>query len=95
MSEIKVTFGEMAAAQQNVASTAQRMNAQLEDLRRSLAPMVATWTGQAAEDYQVKQRQWDTSAADLNHVLTQIGVALGHANEGYQQVEQSNASRWA
>jgi WXG100 family type VII secretion target len=95
MSEIKVTFGEMAAAQQNVASTAQRMNAQLEDLRRSLAPMVATWTGQAAEDYQVKQRQWDTSAADLNQVLTQIGVVLGHANEGYQQVEQSNASRWA
>jgi WXG100 family type VII secretion target len=95
MSEIKVTFGEMAAAQQNVAGTAQRMNAQLEDLRRSLAPMVATWTGQAAEDYQVKQRQWDTSAADLNQVLTQIGVALGRANEGYQQVEQSNASRWA
>ncbi|HEY2096677.1 MAG TPA: WXG100 family type VII secretion target [Pseudonocardia sp.] len=94
MSEIKVTFGEMAAAQQNVAGTAQRMNAQLEDLRRSLAPMVATWTGQAAEDYQVKQRQWDTSAADLNQVLTQIGVALGRANEGYQQVEQSNASRW-
>jgi 6 kDa early secretory antigenic target len=95
MSEIKVTFGEMAAAQQNVASTAQRMNSELADLKRSLAPMVATWTGQAAEDYQVKQRQWDTSAAYLTPVLTQIGVALAPANDGYQQVEQSNASRWA
>ncbi|WP_028926900.1 WXG100 family type VII secretion target [Pseudonocardia acaciae] len=95
MSEILVTFGEIAAAQQNVASTAQRLNAQLDDLKRFLAPMVSTWTGQAAEDYQVKQRQWDTSAADLNQVLAQIGIALGHANDGYQQVERANASRWA
>jgi WXG100 family type VII secretion target len=95
VSEILVTFGELANAQQSVAQTAQRLNAQLDDLRRYLAPMVATWSGQAAQDYQAKQRQWDTSAADLNQVLTQIGVALGHANEGYQQVEQSNASRWA
>jgi len=95
MSEILVTFGELANAQQSVASTSQQMNAQLEDLKRQLAPLVATWSGQAAEDYQAKQRQWDTSANDLNQVLTQIGVALGHANEGYQQVEQANASRWA
>jgi len=94
MSEILVTFGELANAQQSVASTSQQMNAQLEDLKRQLAPLVATWSGQAAEDYQAKQRQWDTSANDLNQVLTQIGVALGHANEGYQQVEQANASRW-
>lgn len=95
MAEIMVTFGEIAAAQHNVASTSQRMTAQLEDLKRFLAPMVASWTGQAAEDYQVRQRQWDTAAADLTAVLSQIGVALGHANEGYQQVERANASRWA
>ena len=94
MAEILVTFGEIAAAQQNVTSTAQRMNAQLDDLKRYLAPLVATWTGQAAEDYQVKQRQWDTAAAGLNAVLARIGVALGQANEGYQQVERANASRW-
>lgn len=95
MSEILVTFGEIAAAQQNVASTAQRLNAQLDDLKRYLAPMVASWTGVAADDYRAKQRQWDMAATDLNQVLTQIGVALGQANEGYQQVERANASRWA
>lgn len=94
MSEIKVTFGELGNAQQNVASTSQRMTSQLEDLKRFLAPMVASWTGQAAQDYQVKQRQWDTAAADLTAVLAQIGVAVGHANDGYQQVEAANARRW-
>jgi WXG100 family type VII secretion target len=93
-SAIKVTFGELAGAQQNVARTSQQMTAQLEDLKRFLAPMVATWSGAAADDYNVKQRQWDTAAADLTAVLARIGVAVGHANDGYQQVEAANARRW-
>lgn len=94
MSEIKVTFGELSAAQQSVASTSQRISGQLDELKRYLAPLAATWEGQAAQDYQVKQRQWDAAAADLTAVLAQIGVALGSANDNYQLVEQANARRW-
>lgn len=94
MSEIKVSFGELAAAQQNVAATAQRISTQLEDLRRFLAPLAVGWQGEAATDYRVKQQRWDTAAADLAAVLAQIGVALGTANENYQLVEQANARRW-
>lgn len=94
MSEIKVTFGELSVAQQSVASTSQRISSQLDELKRYLAPLAATWEGQAAQDYQVKQRQWDTAAADLTAVLAQIGVALGSANDNYQLVEQANARRW-
>ena len=94
MPEILVTFGEIGNAQQSVVTTAQQMNQQLEDLKRFLQPMVATWSGAAAEQYQAQQRKWDTAAADLNQVLSQIGVALGHANEQYQRVEQANAARW-
>lgn len=94
MSEIKVTFGELAAAQQNVAGTTQRITARLDELRRYLAPMAATWEGQAATDYRTRQRQWDSAAADLTAVLGRIGVALGAANDNYQQVEQANARRW-
>ena len=66
----------------------------MEDLRRFLAPMVATWGGPRPQDYQVRQKQWDTAAADLAAVLGQIGVALGAANDGYQQAEHANAARW-
>lgn len=92
--EIKVTFSALAAAQGDVATTASRITAQLDDLKRYLAPMVATWQGRAAGDYQVKQRQWDTAATDIAAVLAQIGVALGSANDSYQQVENANAARW-
>lgn len=94
MSEIKVTFAALEAAQSDVSGVAGRMTGQLEDLKRFLAPLVATWEGQAATEYQAKQRQWDTAAAGLANVLGRIGVALGTANESYRQVEQSNASRW-
>lgn len=93
-SEIKVTFGALGAAQGDVATTASRITGQLEDLKRFLAPMVATWQGQAAAEYQLKQRQWDSAAADIAAVLAQIGVALGSANDSYQQVERVNAARW-
>jgi 6 kDa early secretory antigenic target len=94
MGEIKVTFAALEAAQSDVSGVAARMTNQLEDLKRFLAPMVATWEGQASAEYQAKQRQWDTAAAGLATVLGQIGVALGTANESYRQVEQANAARW-
>jgi early secretory antigenic target protein ESAT-6 len=94
MPEIKVTFGALDAARADVAGTAGRMSSRLEDLKRLLAPLVATWEGQAAEEYRTAQRKWDTAATDLTAVLNQIGVALGQAHDGYRQVEQANAARW-
>ena len=94
MSEIKVTFAALQAAQSDVTNTAARISGQLADLKRYLAPLVATWEGQAATEYRAKQRQWDTAAADLAAVLSQIGVTLNAANESYQQVERSNTQRW-
>ena len=92
--EIKVTFGALEAARADVAGTATRISGRLEELERFLAPLVATWEGEAATEYRIKQRQWDTAAAELAAVLAQIGVALGAANESYRQVEQVNAARW-
>jgi early secretory antigenic target protein ESAT-6 len=94
MSEIRVSFGALEAARADVAGTAARVSGQLEDLKRFLAPLVAGWDGQAATEYQARQRQWDAAAADLFGVLAQIGVALGVANDSYRRVEQVNAARW-
>jgi WXG100 family type VII secretion target len=94
MGEIKVTFGAMDAARADVAGTASRITTRLDELKRMLAPMVATWDGAAAAEYREAQRKWDAAAADLATVLSQIGVALGSAHDGYRQVEQANAARW-
>jgi 6 kDa early secretory antigenic target len=95
MSEIKVTFSALETARADVASTAARMQSRLEDLKRFLAPLAATWEGAASAEHQARQRQWDTAAADLARVLGEIGVQLGHANDSYQQAERSNTALWA
>ena len=95
MSEIRVTFGEIEAAQQNVVANSGRVEAQLADLKAFLAPLVADWTGTAATNYQGRQREVDTAWADLNGVLRQIGMHLGTVNDNYRATEATNANRWA
>lgn len=92
---VKVTYSELSAAQGNITGTVNVVNGQLDDLRSFLAPMVSTWEGNAAENYNALQRQWDTAAAELNQVLAQIATAVGTANDAYNQAETANANRFA
>jgi WXG100 family type VII secretion target len=94
MSEIKVTFAALETARADVSGTAAGITGRLDDLKRLLAPLAATWAGQAAQEYQQRQRQWDTAAADLTAVLGQIGLALGQAHDEYLAAETVNAGRW-
>ena len=93
--EILVTFESIAQAQGDVAATSSSINGQLADLKSYLAPMVSSWTGAAAQDYQAKQAQWDSAARDLNTVLAQIGAALGTAHDNYNQAETANRNTWS
>lgn len=92
---ILVTFGSVLEAAGDTDAIAGQIEQELSDLKGYLAPMVATWTGAASGDYQALQRQWDTSAADLNGVLRQIAQALRTAHGNYTEAEQQNASIWA
>ncbi|RZS90372.1 WXG100 family type VII secretion target [Motilibacter rhizosphaerae] len=95
MSEILVTFSAISQAQGDIATTSQNINSELADLKAYLAPLVATWSGQAAENYQAKQKQWDEAAAEINQILDAIGRAVGNAHDDFQAAESSNASIWA
>jgi len=92
--EIKVAFGALEAARTDVAGTAARISGRLDDLRRAVTPLAASWDGQAAEGYRQWQRVWDASAADLARILVEIGKALGDAEAGYRATESANAALW-
>ena len=64
-SQIKVTFEAMDTAASDAESAASKIQGQLEQLKAELAPLVASWTGEAATDYQARQKLWDTSADEL------------------------------
>ena len=94
MGEIKVTFAALDVARGDVVGTATRIAGRLDDLRRAVVPLAATWDGQAADEYRIRQRQWDTAAADLTRVLADIARALGDADDGYRATETANAALW-
>lgn len=91
---IQVTFGELESARGSIQTTWANITRELEDLKRFLAPMVETWTGDASIAYQAHQAKWDRASADLNQVLNQIGVALGTSNENFQAAESANTARY-
>lgn len=91
---ILVTFEAVQGAQNDTAATYAAINNELSDLHAYLAPLVASWTGQASENYQALQKQWDTAATDLNSVMNTISAALGTAHTNYTGAENANASMW-
>jgi early secretory antigenic target protein ESAT-6 len=91
---IKVTFGGLEAAAGNIKTQANHVEQSLGDLKSFLQPLVASWTGNAAQEYQEHQRKWDQAAADLHQVLAAIGIAVNDAASAYRQGEQANSARW-
>lgn len=91
---IKVTFGPIATAVSDTSTIATQMNQQLDDLKKYLSPLVASWTGQAATNYQALQTQWDTSAANLTQILQQISTTLQTSHDNYNTTETTNAHIW-
>jgi WXG100 family type VII secretion target len=92
--QILVTFGAINEAAMDADSIATQIAQQLSDLKAYVAPLAATWSGEAAGDFQALQAKWDTSANDLNQVLRQISQALRVAGEQYRATENSNSSIW-
>lgn len=90
-----VTFGAIDAAASDTDAVAGQIDQQLDDLKSYLAPLVASWTGQAASDYQALQSKWDGSVAELNQILREIAVNLRTANQNYGDAERANTGIWA
>ncbi|MGH3973044.1 MAG: WXG100 family type VII secretion target [Pseudonocardiaceae bacterium] len=71
-----VTFDAIETGASNIDAVADQIDQQLDDLKSYIAPLVASWTGQAFTDYQALEQKWDTSAAELSQVLRQIAATL-------------------
>lgn len=92
--EMLVTFETIAQASQNVQRTYQSLTQKLDDLHSYLAPLVSSWQGAAAEQYQQQQQKWTQAQQDLGNVLQAIGRVLEQTHDSYQQTEQANTSSW-
>lgn len=88
MAEIKVNFAGVEMAAQDIRKTAEAINLQLADLKKFLAPLAATWTGEAAGRYQERQRVWDTAQAGQQAQLARMASMADAAAVGYRHVDK-------
>lgn len=91
---IKVSFEGLRQAGGDITSSSNNITNRLDQLEGDLAPMTASWTGQAATFYQETQQKWDTAALELAEVLRQIGAAVNTAADTYAANEQRISSSW-
>ena len=94
MSQIKYNFGAIDGAAADIKSTSARIGSQLEDLKSQLAPMVATWEGEASVAYQEAQAKWDRSAAELNVILDSVARTVSDGNSRMDQINRQSANSW-
>lgn len=92
--DIIVNFGMLRSAAEDIRSTVSTMNRELDDLKQSLQPMLATWDGEAQQAYHVRQAQWDAAATDLNTLLSQIQNAVTRSAEIMEARERGNLARF-
>lgn len=90
-----VTPAAIANGSADTETVAQHIDQLLDDLKAYLAPMVASWSGDASTDYNAEQARWDTAAGELNTILHEIATALGTAEGNYNSAESTNLGIWA
>ena len=94
-SQIAVTFEHMQTAADSARGTATYIDDQLSDLMKVLSPIVATWTGTAAQYFQYQHKLWVQAATDLQSVLSQIATVLAESHDGYQGTENAIEEKWS
>ncbi|GAA2510334.1 WXG100 family type VII secretion target [Pilimelia columellifera] len=85
-----VQFGALQQASGNIQTALNTMESQLSQLESDAAPLVASWSGEAREAYEERQRRWRAAAADLAAILRDIKMAVDDSSADYLATEQRN-----
>lgn len=94
MPEIRVSYSALGTAETDIKASVARIRTSLANLERDLAPMAASWTGEASEFYRDKQRQWNKAADELSMILESVGGGVGTALANYVNSDNQVRRIW-
>jgi ESAT-6 family protein len=89
-----VNFGALQQASADIQKALNTLQAQLSQLDRDAAPLVATWSGAAQAAYAERQRKWTTASEDLANILRNIKIAVDESAADYQDTERKAQQRF-
>ena len=88
--EMVYQFGAMQSASDQINTAINTMNNELSELEARIAPMVATWEGNAQQAYYARQKEWDQASRELEQALNQIKAAVIQSTGDMQGRERAN-----
>lgn len=91
---LKVQFGSLEAAAADISGSANKLESRIDTLESELAPMRASWEGEAQAAYIAAKSKWDSGMRDIKQLLAEIGTAVTSSNSDYMSTEKANAGRW-
>ena len=89
-----VNFGALQQASADIQKALNTLQAQLSQLDRDAAPLVATWSGAAQAAYAERQRKWTAASEDLANILRNIKIAVDESAADYQDTERKAQQRF-
>lgn len=85
---IAVNYGTLSTAASDIQTSANKLEARLNDLDDALKPMVAGWSGEARGAYDTAKNKWTTALVDMKSVLTQIGQQVITSSQNYRDQDK-------
>ncbi len=87
-----VNFAALQQAGADIQKALTALDAQLGQLERDAAPLVASWSGDARAAYEQRQTRWRSASQDLQAMLRDIKLAVGDSAADYLDTEKRNAN---
>lgn len=92
--EIRYNFAALNAAADSCGGASRNLTGELEGLKSGIAPLLATWDGDAREAYFRRQNDWESAANDLRDLLGRIEKALRESAIKMQAREAANRAKF-
>jgi 6 kDa early secretory antigenic target len=91
----RVIFSTMEQGEADFKQTYTSLVNEVSSLESQLQGNLSEWIGSAQQAYHEAQSQWNAAMADMQQVLSQLGMVIGTANGNYQQAEAANTGLWS
>ncbi|MFV0374714.1 WXG100 family type VII secretion target [Microbacterium sp.] len=94
MQSMSVQTSQVSALSQQIRQGAQGIRGQLEQLESEVKTLRASWNGEAQASYDLAQKKWTQSLAQMQALLENIAAKTEQIAQNYNASDARNAGRF-